>query len=115
MPINFAQNGVLARLRDCNHSIDAFDVVKLYGQSLGDNSDDNQLRRCEHFLDSLDLAPFARKPIFGKSFRLTPPDKRKQHSGESLLRVSGEQSPLEPAQAEYFPDEVDDFANPNIL
>src|SRR5262245_12748668 len=115
MPINFAQNGVAARFRDRNHAIDALDGVKLNGQSLGQNGVDTQLRRCEYFLDSLDRARFARKPGFGETFRLAPPDKWKQHCGESLMRIGGKQSPFEPAQAEYFPDEVDDFANTNIL
>src|SRR5262245_22889303 len=115
MPINFAQNGVVARLRDCNHAIDAFDVVKLNGQSLGHDGVYTQVRRCEHFFHSLDRARFARKPSVSKSVRLAPADKRRQHFDESLLRVGGEQSPLEPAQAEYFPDKVDVFADPNIL
>src|SRR5262249_21081276 len=115
MPINFAQNSVAARFRDCNHAIDALDIVKLNGQSLRHDRVHIQVRRCEYLFDSLDRARFALKPRCRKENRLAPADNRVQHFDESLPRGGGEQSPLEPAQAEYFPDEVDDFPNPNIF
>ena len=79
MPINFAQTDVATCLRDLDHATDAFDVIKIDGQSLGHNGVRTQLRRCEYFLDLLDRARFAHKPSRGKSPLLTGSlDKRGQ-------------------------------------